>query len=189
VYDEDLTNLDEWIRRLKVDYDIFLNGHRKKPPDDLRMRVERLVKRLAEATDMSFSQRFRYNTLIARFYVYRDMWRRSQQDMESAAGPSRKPMPPGRDLPPDAQRNANPREVQVSISNPESEGDKVRHLYQELQRARAAVSPGAPAIPYEQVFGLYRQPGTGHKAETAVHRRSLPYRSGGKNDQVHGKSG
>ena len=58
MYDEDLTNLEEWIRRLKIDYEIFFNGNRKKPPDDLRLRVERLVKRLAESTDMSFSQRF-----------------------------------------------------------------------------------------------------------------------------------
>src|SRR5512136_1666302 len=83
MYDEDLKNLEEWIRRLKIEYDIFFVGNRRKPPDELRQRVEKTVKRLAEATDMSLSQRFLYNTLIARFYVYRDHWRRTQQEHES----------------------------------------------------------------------------------------------------------
>ena len=148
--DEDLTNLDEWIRRLKIEYEIFFNGNRKKPPDDLRMRVERLVKRLAETTDMSLSQRFRYNTLISRFYVYRDLWRRNQQDQESAERHGRDPAPSVKTASPNAQKSLLPPGVQISIGNPETEGEKVRQLYDELLRMKGGNAGGTPPIPYKQ---------------------------------------
>jgi hypothetical protein len=148
-YDEDLTNLDEWIRRLKVEYAIFFNGNRKKPPDDLRMRVERLVKRLAETSDMSFSHRFRYNTLIARYYVFRDLWRRTQQGLESA-DESHEPLAPERTSPLEPQTSLLREEVQVTISDPTAEVAKVRHLYDELLRVNREHAQNAPVVSFEQ---------------------------------------
>ena len=130
MYDDDLKNLDEWIRRLKIEYDIFFIGNRKKPPEELRMRVEKLVKRLAEAGDMNVSQRFLYNTLIARYYVYKDLWRRTQQEHESAGGEHAPPAvaaPPARS---DTAPQEPPREVQTTISNPSSESEHIRRLYE-----------------------------------------------------------
>jgi hypothetical protein len=154
VYDEDLTNLDEGIRRLKIEYDIFLNGGRKKPPDDARLRVERMVKRLGEATDMSFPQRFRYNTLIARFYVYRDRWRRRQQERETASGFGGETAR----LKPDTHAQARPiagsAVVQISISDPETEATKVRQLYDELLRMSRNRPKGSPEISFQQ-FSSY----------------------------------
>lgn len=154
MYDEDLTNLEEWIRRLKIDYEIFFNGNRKKPPDDLRLRVERLVKRLAEATDMSFSQRFRYTTLISRFYVYRDLWRRNQQDQESAERHGRGPASSAKTSSPGEQKDLPSPRVEISIGDPETEEEKVRQLYDELLRMKGGNTGGAPPIPYEQ-FAKY----------------------------------
>src|SRR6266496_6474524 len=82
LYEEELTSLDDGIRRLKVEYTIFFNGHRKKPPEDLKIRVERIVKKLSEAGDMTYNERFRYNTLVTRFYVLRDLWRRTMMQRE-----------------------------------------------------------------------------------------------------------
>jgi len=154
VYDEDLSNLEEWIRRLKIEYEIFFNGNRKKPPDDLRTRVERLVKRLAETTDMSASQRFRYNTLISRFYVYRDLWRRNQQDMESAELRGKDPARHGKSALGSAHEEPLPQGIQISIGNPETEGEKVQRLYAALLRMKRGTSGGAPPIPYKQ-FAKY----------------------------------
>jgi hypothetical protein len=148
VYDEELTTLDEGIRRLKIEYDIFFSGSRKKPPDDLRLRVEKTAKRLAEATDMSLTQRFRYNTLIARFYVYRDLWRRTQQDRESARESAREMNIPPTRLP---ERKHTPAYgVQVTIGNPDSESDKIRRLYDELIRIRGRNAKGSPHMSYQQ---------------------------------------
>lgn len=150
MYDEDLINLDDWIRRLKVEYDIYFIGNRKKPPDDLRVRVEKLIKRLAEARDMSASQRFLYNTLIARFYVYRDRWRRTQQERESARELHDAPVSSTHTPFRDAQTDTLPSEVQVSISDPDAEVGKVRRLYEELLRLRGNHAKESPCVSYRQ---------------------------------------
>lgn len=149
-YDEDLTNLDEWLRRLKIEYHIFFTGNRKKPPDDLKARVERLVKKLSECSDMSFSQRFRFNTLISRYYVYRDLWRRTQLEKEMGSGPKENTSPVARS----SRKEQSPAEkVRISISDPKAEEEKVRFLYDALLRTKKSDSAETP-ISYAQ-FAKY----------------------------------
>jgi hypothetical protein len=151
VYDEDLTNLEEWLRRLKIEYHIFFNGNRKLPPDDLRLRVEKLVKKLSECADMTFSQRFRYSTLVTRFYVYRDLWRRTQQEHEMGIESKNKAASAKGTTP---SSTGQPREaVQISISDPKIEEEKVRLLYDSLIRMRKADSQEAH-LSYQQ-FAKY----------------------------------
>lgn len=128
--DDDLTTLDEGLRRLKIEYHIFFSGHRAKPPDDLRMRVERIIKQLSENAGLSFSQRFRFNTLVTRFYVYRDLWRRTQQDREMGTDPIAAPSPESASVV--APQNKAAETVRVSISDPKAEEEKVRALYEAL---------------------------------------------------------
>ena len=152
MYDEDLMNLDDGIRRLKVEYDIFFNGHRKKPPDDLRMRVEKIVKKLAECGNMTYGERFRYNTLIGRYYVYRDRWRRRMADKELDATPrseAPKQKIPAKKSPPPS---LDP--VSVSITDPAQDEEKVRFLYESLLKVRERNRKAAPILPYEQ-FSKY----------------------------------
>jgi len=129
MYEEDLTNLEDWIRRLKVEYTIFFNGHRKKPPEDLKMRVEKLVKKLSEAGNMAYSERFRYNTLVTRFYVLRDLWRRTLMSRELGENVRDVAVAPDETS---TGKQAPGREVQVTISNPDLEEDKIRKLYERL---------------------------------------------------------
>jgi hypothetical protein len=150
MYDEDLTNLDEWIRRLKIEYHIFFTGNRKKPPDDLRLRVERLVKKLSEA-DLTFSERFRFNTLITRFYVYRDLWRRTMLTKEM--GPEPKEGAVSKPTVSSSPDKSPVETVRISISNPEAEEQKVRLLYSALLRIKGTESGETP-ISYAQ-FAKY----------------------------------
>lgn len=151
MYDEDLANLDEWLRRLKIEYHIFFSGNRKNPPDDLKLRVEKLVKRLSECSDLSFSQRFRYNTLVTRFYVYRDLWRRTMRDREMGAG--LKEEQAQTQLSPPAPAEHREDTVRISISDPKTEEEKVRELYDALLRIRKTDSGETP-ISYPQ-FAKY----------------------------------
>lgn len=146
VYDEELTSLDDGIRRLKVEYDIYFSGSRKRPPEDLRMRVEKSVKRLSEASDMSLAQRFRYNTLIARYYVFRDLWRRTMAGRESADRAADTPSPA-------ARHAAHPASLTVSIAEPDLEEEKIRQLYEALIGMRGK-HPEAPDLSYRQ-FATY----------------------------------
>jgi hypothetical protein len=151
VYDEDLGNLEEWLRRLKIEYHVFFNGNRKKPPDDLRIRVERLIKKLSECSDMSFSQRFRFTTLVTRFYVYRDLWRRTLQEREMGAERKEEAVKSDRDP---SQPVASAIEaLRISISDPKAEEEKVRLLYNELLRLKSRKPQESP-ISYQQ-FSKY----------------------------------
>ncbi len=151
MYDDDLTNLDEWISRLKIEYHIFFSGNRKKPPDDLRMRVERLVKKLSECSDLSFAQRFRYNTLIARFYVYRDLWRRTLMEKEMGLESKEEAPPTGKA----SRETPKPtvEAIRISISDPKAEEEKIRLLYDALLRIKRKDSAETP-ISYPQ-FAKY----------------------------------
>ena len=151
MYDEDLQNLEEWLRRLKVEYHIFFNGNRKKPPDDVRMRVEKLIKKLSECSDLSVTQRFRFSTLVTRFYVYRDLWRRtlveremgSEPKAEAAAEKLNSLLPPETPVEP----------IRVSLSDPKAEEDKIRQLYDALLRIKRADGQNS-SVSYNQ-FAKY----------------------------------
>jgi hypothetical protein len=80
--DDQLIRLEEDLRRLKVEYDIFFNGASKRPPFDTKSRVESHIKRIFDERKMTYAQRYRYNSLVARYVAMRDMWRRNVQDRE-----------------------------------------------------------------------------------------------------------
>ena len=80
--DEQLTRLEEDIRKLRVEFDIFFNGASKRPPYDTKGRVETLLKRLGDDRTLTFAQRYRYNSLAARYTAFRDLWRRTMQGRE-----------------------------------------------------------------------------------------------------------
>lgn len=86
--DEQLTRLDDDIRRLKVEFDVYFNGAAKRPPYDTKGRVETQMKRLGDDRTLSFAQRYRFNTLAARYTAFRDLWRRTMQGREEGRDPA-----------------------------------------------------------------------------------------------------
>lgn len=80
--DEQLTRLEDDIRRLKIEFDIFFNGASKRPPYDTKGRVETMFKRLGDDRSLSYAQRYRYNSLASRYNAFRDLWRRTMQGRE-----------------------------------------------------------------------------------------------------------
>ena len=85
--DEQLTRLEEDIRRLKIEFDIFFNGGSKRPPYDTKGRVDTIIQRFGDDRTFSFAQRYRYNSLAARYTTFRDLWRRTMQGREEGRGP------------------------------------------------------------------------------------------------------
>jgi hypothetical protein len=124
--DHELDRLEYEIRRLKVEYDIFFNGGTVRPPNDTRGRVETAIKRIYDSRGMAFGQRFRYNSLVARYNVMRELWRRQTQDREESGRP------------PTAEAHTALRE-QVAIircQDPKHEPEKVSELYDQLVAAK-----------------------------------------------------
>ena len=82
--DQQLARLEDDIRKLKIDFDIFFNGTsntangpRKRPPLEAKARLDSVIKRIADNRNLTYAQRYYFNTLVARFTSYRELWRRT----------------------------------------------------------------------------------------------------------------
>jgi hypothetical protein len=84
--EEQLARLEEDVRRLKVEFDIYFNGAAKRPPYDTKGRVETLIKRLGDDRTLTFAQRYQYNSIAARYTSFMQLWRRTMQDREEGRG-------------------------------------------------------------------------------------------------------
>ncbi len=72
--DEELNQLDDNVRRLKIEYDIFFGGGSKKPPKDLEWRVQATIKKHSDNRKLSFAQRFKFNTITQKYAVFNSLW-------------------------------------------------------------------------------------------------------------------
>jgi hypothetical protein len=81
--DEELGQLERDIRQLKIEYDQYFGGGRKRPPTEIEWRIEQIVKRYGErGGDLKFGQRFRYNNLTQTYAKYKDIFRKRVQQKE-----------------------------------------------------------------------------------------------------------
>ncbi len=74
--DKQLSRLEDDIRKLKIEFDIYFNGATKRPPLEARARMESNLKRIADNRTLTYAQRYYFNTLTSRFTSYRELWRR-----------------------------------------------------------------------------------------------------------------
>ncbi len=94
IYDDEptiedrLARLEEDIRRLKIEFDVYFNGGSKRAPYDTKMRVESHLKRLGDDRSLNFAQRYHYNSLATRYASFREMWRRTMQGREEGRDPA-----------------------------------------------------------------------------------------------------
>lgn len=75
--DKQLSRLEDDIRRLKIEFDIYFNGATKRPPLEARARLEAQIKRIADNRSLSYAQRYQFNSIVSRFTSYRELWRRT----------------------------------------------------------------------------------------------------------------
>ena len=75
--DQQLSRMEDDIRKLKIDFDIYFNGAAKRPPLEARARLDSYIKRIADNRNLTYAQRYYFNTLVARFTSYRELWRRT----------------------------------------------------------------------------------------------------------------
>jgi hypothetical protein len=131
--DEELTRLEDNIRKLKIEYEAYFSGGQPRPPQDTVFRVENTIKKFGDSvTKLSFGQRFRYNQLVQKYAVYNDLWRRKLKDKEEGRGQFGQ------------QRRMEPEKpaekgVRVVCSNPEQEREKIDQLLQAMVQARRQV--------------------------------------------------
>jgi hypothetical protein len=80
--DEELNLLDQQLRRLKIEYEIFFNNPAKRPPTDIEWKVLALLRKFSDGSRMKFAQRYRYNEMAQRYAIQSDLWRKKMRIRE-----------------------------------------------------------------------------------------------------------
>ena len=190
--DEELTLLEENVRRLKVEYDIYFGGGARRAPTDLDWRVQGLIKKYSDSQKLTAQQRFKYNTVVQRYATYSDLWRqklrireegyRRPQDallgiqglrpVETAPSPQR------------AGLADTPKQVAVLSFADSDELEGIRELYQAIQsgagegKARGSLESfrGLPAGKTKEIQNTYGCSGVEYTVEVKNGRAQIKAR-------------
>jgi hypothetical protein len=145
--DEELGQLERDIRQLKIEYDQYFGGGRKRPPTEIEWRIDLLVKRYAErGGELKFAQRFRFNNLSQTYAKYKDIFRKRTAQKEEGKiqrhfGAAAKEIETAR-AKKEAEGHAaaaaagESRAFRMTCSEPEHETEKVDQLYQAFLQAK-----------------------------------------------------
>jgi hypothetical protein len=153
--DEELNQFERDIRQLKIEYEQFFGGGRKRPPTEIEWRLELLTKRYAERSgELKYGQRFRYNNLTQTYAKYKDVFRKRLQQKEEGKvsrhfGAAAKKIEAERaerraatqskvDAAAEAKSHAHKglAMFRVVCSKPEQESDKITNLYEAFLEAK-----------------------------------------------------
>ena len=148
---DDLDILERSFRQLQIEWEKFFGGVEKKPPTDLRARVEALIKKYAYAEIRNNGERFRYQTLSTRYATFNELWNKRMRAIEEG-----RPLgihgiyerkvapPPVYAPPPPAARAAGGGAGEVRVKDPGGDTDAVRSLFDRFLEARKAAGEAAP---------------------------------------------
>jgi hypothetical protein len=159
---DDLAQLEQSIRILQIEWGKFFGRVEKQPPNKLKAQVEALIRKYAVGQIQNPTDRFRYQTLSARYASFSEMWSRRLRALEegrpiqgvrpprtltgppaAAAEPARKPA---------AARVAEP----VRVGTQAGGEAAVRTLFERFVEARKASGEVAP-VKYESFEKLINQ--------------------------------
>ncbi len=145
--DEDLGQIEKDIRQLKIEYDQYFGGGRKRPPTEIEWRIDLLIKRYNErGGELKFAQRFRFNNLAQTYAKYKDIFRKKTKQKEEGTiqrhfGAAAKEIEAIRAKEQEKEEAAaaaagNAKAFRMICSQPEKEPDKVEKLYEAFLQAK-----------------------------------------------------
>ena len=149
----DLQTLTTELKRLEAEYNGFFAGRLPRPPWETRRRVEAIVKRWDRGHIEASVDRFRFQTLQARYAAFVDLWDRGQRAREEGrpgpfALPPPKRGPGGRDEPESTVLHV------TAFRDPMREMDKLHSLYDSLMDARRTA--GDDVVPFHRFAALVK---------------------------------
>ncbi len=145
--DDELDKLEEDIRILKNKYDQYFAGIAKVLPHIERQSLERYIHELNKQKIRDNGRRFRLSTLVSRYNQLREMWARRIREREEGPldfrrrqalldGPAPAPEPPR----PAVTSSVTSAQADPYVKmTPGANGEQIRRLHQEIERANAAV--------------------------------------------------
>jgi hypothetical protein len=159
-FDQEMTRLEAEIKRLEAEYNMFFAGRRPRLPWETRARVEKLVKRYDRTPLKNTAQRFRFDTVQARFIKFCELWERnlrSKEEGRQLRGHRAVADAPAR-APDAAAANAEAATAKVvhvaAIRDPSRDADQLKSLYEQLSQARKEA--GAQPLPFNQFAAVVK---------------------------------
>ncbi|HEX6974851.1 MAG TPA: MXAN_5187 C-terminal domain-containing protein [Vicinamibacterales bacterium] len=150
----DLQTLAAELKRLEAEYNGFFAGRSPRPPWETRGRVEAIIKRWDRGLIETSVDRFRFQTLQARFAAFVDLWDRGQRAREEGRpGPFAAPPPKAAPRRKDAEPEAKVLHV-TAFRDPMREMDKLHSLYDSLMDARREA--GDDVVPFHRFAALVK---------------------------------
>jgi hypothetical protein len=168
--EEDLEKIDEGIFKLQKEWDRFFSGQERKAPFEAKQRLDRLVRRYVGVEIRNNIERFRFQSLTAKYNTLSDLWNRKLRAIEEgrpltsvqlkhvreaaaettiAAAPS----PPSAGSMPMQTTGITRAEVRLSTLRDDEQG--VKALYEQFRAARASV--GESEVKFESFRKLIAQ--------------------------------
>jgi hypothetical protein len=187
--EDDLDLLDKSIRQLQIEWEKFFGGVEKKPPVDQRTKLEILIRRYAGIEIRNNQDRFRYQSLTARYNTFNELWNKRLRALEEGRvlgmHGSKAAMPPPPPPPVAAKAPARPAapagSKEFRIQNPEGDGTMVRALYRQFVDERKKVGETA-AVSYENFEKLIS--GQANKILTEKGAAAVDFRIEAKDGKV-----
>ena len=151
----DLNQLAADLKQLEAEYNMFFAGRLPRPPWETRKRVESLLKRWDRRRIDGSAERFRFQTIQARFAKFAELWDRGMRAREEGRpGPFAQPPPPKRE----EKKKVDHHETRVvhvtAFKDPVREIDKLHALYDSLMDARKEA--GGEAVPFHRFAALVK---------------------------------
>jgi hypothetical protein len=149
----DLQTLAADLKKLEAEYNMFFAGRLPRPPWETRARVEALIKRWDRGLIETSVDRFRFQTLQARFAAFVDLWDRGLRAREEG-----RPGPFAQPAPKEAKKKKEEPQTRIlyvtALHDPMREMDKVHSLYESLMDARRRA--GEDVVPFHRFAALVK---------------------------------
>jgi len=151
---KDLRQLTSDLKQLEAEYNMFFAGRLPRPPWETRGRVDAVIKRWDRRRIDASVDRFRFQTLQARYAAFVDLWDRGQRAREEGRpGPFAQAAP--REIKPRKEAPHEHRILHVTaFRDPLREMDKLHALYDSLMDARREA--GDDVVPFHRFASLVK---------------------------------
>jgi hypothetical protein len=162
---EDLDVIEKSIRQLQIEWEKFFGGVEKKPPMDMKTRLEALIRRYSNAEIRNNTERFRFQNLTSRYQTFSELWAKRLRALEegrpmglhgrAAAMAVPPPSPTAAARAPAARAGSN----EVRVKDPSADTDAVRALFDRFLEARKQAGENA-SVKFESFQKIIGQQAT-----------------------------
>lgn len=149
--------LEAELKRLEAEYNMFFAGRLPRLPWETRARVDALLKQHDRAPSRNTAERYRFQTLQARFASFCQLWEnqlKAREEGRPFAGRQRAPSAPATATASKAAGDTEQVLHEQRIRDPLQEPERLKELY--FQVARARESAGEPQIPFHRFAEVVR---------------------------------